>query len=329
MQQEVSNMNTPNDLQSSKGNYMSNMMQKLGPLLGLFILVVIVSVLNPSFLEPLNILNLLRQVAINALIAFGMTFVILTGGIDLSVGSILALSSALMAGMIVSGIDPILAILIGCLLGAAMGAVNGLLITKGKMAPFIATLATMTIFRGLTLVYTDGNPITGLGDNYYFQLFGRGYFLGIPVPAITMMLAFIVLWIILHKTPFGRRTYAIGGNEKAAFISGIKVPRVKIMIYSLAGLLAALAGAILTSRLNSAQPTAGTSYELDAIAAVVLGGTSLTGGKGRIVGTLIGALIIGTLNNGLNLLGVSSFYQMVVKGIVILIAVLIDRKKAA
>jgi ribose transport system permease protein len=288
---------------------------------------VIVSILNPSFLEPLNILNLLRQVAINALIAFGMTFVILTGGIDLSVGAILALSSALTAGMMVSGIDPILAILIGCILGGLMGTVNGLLITKGKMAPFIATLATMTIFRGLTLVYTGGNPITGLGDNYLFQLFGRGYFLGIPVPAITMILTFVILFIILHKTPFGRKTYAIGGNEKAALISGIKVPKVKVMIYSLSGMLAALAGAILTSRLNSAQPTAGTSYELDAIAAVVLGGTSLSGGKGRIFGTLIGALIIGTLNNGLNLLGVSSFYQMVVKGIVILIAVLLDRKK--
>ncbi|MFP7224651.1 ribose ABC transporter permease RbsC [Priestia filamentosa] len=313
----------------NKVNHVDNLLQKLGPLLGFIILVAIVSILNPSFLEPLNLLNLLRQVAINALIAFGMTFIILTGGIDLSVGSILALSSALIAGMIVSGIDPILAILIGCILGAVMGAINGLLITKGKMAPFIATLATMTIFRGLTLVYTDGNPITGLGENYAFQLFGRGYFLGIPVPAITMIISFAVLWVILHKTSFGRKTYAIGGNEKAALISGIKVPRVKVMIYALAGLLSALAGAILTSRLNSAQPTAGTSYELDAIAAVVLGGTSLSGGRGLIVGTLIGALIIGTLNNGLNLLGVSSFFQMVVKGVVILIAVLIDRKKSA
>lgn len=313
--------------QPSKTNMMNTITQKLGPLLGLFLLVVIVSILNPSFLEPLNLLNLLRQVAINALIAFGMTFVILTGGIDLSVGAILALSSALSAGMMVAGVDPIVAILIGCILGALMGMVNGLFITIGKMAPFIATLATMTIFRGLTLVYTGGNPITGLGDNYLFQLFGRGYFLGIPVPAITMILAFVFLFVLLHKTPFGRKTYAIGGNEKAALISGIKVPKVKIMIYSLSGMLAALAGAILTSRLNSAQPTAGTSYELDAIAAVVLGGTSLSGGKGRIFGTLIGALIIGTLNNGLNLLGVSSFYQMVVKGIVILIAVLLDRKK--
>ncbi len=321
-------MNSMNaGVKPTKTTMMNTITQKLGPFLGLILLIVIVSVLNPSFLEPLNILNLLRQVSINALIAFGMTFVILTGGIDLSVGAILALSSALTAGMIVSGVDPILAIFIGCILGGLMGIVNGLFITKGKMAPFIVTLATMTIFRGLTLVYTGGNPITGLGENELFQLFGRGYFLGIPVPAITMMITFIVLYIVLHKTPFGRKTYAIGGNEKAALISGIKVPRVKVMIYGLSGMLAALAGAILTSRLNSAQPTAGTSYELDAIAAVVLGGTSLAGGKGRIVGTLIGALIIGTLNNGLNLLGVSSFYQMVVKGIVILFAVLLDRKK--
>ncbi|MGG4047561.1 ribose ABC transporter permease [Paenibacillus favisporus] len=322
-------MTTIQDAKKPKGFQLSQVTQKLGPLLGLIILIIIVSVLNPSFLEPLNILNLLRQVSINALIAFGMTFVILTGGIDLSVGSILALSSAFVANMLVSGVDPILAIIIGCLLGGVMGMVNGLLITKGKMAPFIATLATMTVFRGLTMVYTDGNPITGLGDSRLFQLFGRGYELGIPVPAITMIITFVILWVILNKTPFGRKTYAIGGNEKASIVSGIKVPRVKIMIYSLAGLLSALAGAILTSRLNSAQPTAGTSYELDAIAAVVLGGTSLSGGRGRIVGTLIGALIIGTLNNGLNLLGVSSFYQMVVKGIVILIAVLIDRKKSA
>ncbi|MEC0184172.1 ribose ABC transporter permease [Paenibacillus peoriae] len=305
------------------------MLHKAGPLLGLLILIIVVSVLNPAFLEPLNILNLLRQVAINALIAFGMTFVILTGGIDLSVGSTLALSSALMASLLAAGFPPLLAIVAGCVIGAMLGAVNGLMVTKGKMAAFIATLATMTIFRGLTMVFTEGNPITGLSDSVMFQLFGRGYLFGIPVPAITMASIFVLLWVVLHKTSFGRKTYAIGGNERASIISGIKVHRVKIMVYSLAGLLAGLAGAILTSRLDSAQPTAGTSYELDAIAAVVLGGTSLSGGRGRIVGTLIGALIIGALNNGLNLLGVSSFYQLVVKGIVIVIAVLMDRKKAA
>lgn len=301
-------------------------LEKIISFIGLILLVIIISALNSAFLEPSNLFNLLRQVSINGLIAFGMTFVILTGGIDLSVGSTLALSSAMIAILMVSGMDSIVALLIGCIFGAILGAINGLLITVGKMAPFIATLATMTVFRGVTLVITDGNPITNLNGSYAFQLFGRGYFLGVPVPAVTMFITFIILYIVLHKTIFGRQTYAMGGNEKAAFISGIKVNKLKVMIYSLAGLMSAMAGAILTSRLNSAQPTAGMSYELDAIAAVVLGGTSLTGGKGRILGTLIGVLIIGVLNNGLNLLGVSSFYQQVVKGVVIIIAVLIDRK---
>lgn len=305
----------------------SSLLEKIIPFIGLILLVVVISVLNTAFLDLSNLLNLLRQVSINGLIAFGMTFVILTGGIDLSVGSILALSSAFTAILITSGLDPIVALIVGVLGGFLLGVFNGVLVTFGSMVPFIATLATMTIFRGLTLVITDGNPITDLGDSYLFQLFGKGYFFGIPVPAVTMIIVFIVLAIILQKTTFGRHTYAIGGNEVASKISGIKVNKVKILIYGISGLMSALAGAILTSRLNSAQPTAGTSYELDAIAAVVLGGTSLTGGKGRIVGTLIGVLIIGVLNNGLNLLGVSSFYQQVVKGIVILIAVLIDRKK--
>lgn len=296
------------------------------PLLGLTILVIVITVMNQSFLSPDNLMNLLRQVSINALIAFGMTFVILTGGIDLSVGSILALSSAMTALLITSGIDPVFAMLLGCLVGLLSGAMNGFLIAFGGMAPFIATLATMTIYRGATLVVTDGRPITGLGDSMIFQLFGRGYFFGIPVPAVTMLIIFVILYIILNKTVFGRRTYAIGGNEVAAQLSGIKVKWTKIMIYALSGLMSAIAGIILASRLNSAQPTAGASYELDAIAAVVLGGTSLMGGKGRIVGTLIGVLIIGVLNNGLNLIGVSSFYQQIIKGLVIVVAVLIDRK---
>ena len=302
---------------------------KLGPLLGLFLIVIVITILNPSFMTTDNILNILRQVSISALIAFGMTFVILTGGIDLSVGSTLALTGAVAATMLASGIDPVLTILAALLLGAVLGAVNGVIIAKGKVAPFIATLATMTIYRGLTLVYTDGRPVSDLGNEITFQMLGKGYFFGIPVPVCTMILAFIVLYVIMHKTTFGRRVYAVGGNEAASKLSGINVDRVKIAVYSLTGMLAALSALILTSRLNSAQPTAGTSYELDAIAAVVLGGTSLTGGKGWIFGTLVGALIIGVLNNGLNLIGVSSFFQQVVKGIVILIAVLIDRKKTA
>ena len=303
--------------------------QKLGPLAGLFAIVLVVSIMEPDFLTLNNLFNILRQVSINALIAFGMTFVILTGGIDLSVGSILALSSAFVAGLMTDGTSALIAVLAGLIVGAVMGALNGMVISLGKVAPFIATLATMTIFRGLTLVYTDGKPITGLGQGGWFELFGRGYFWIFPVPVLTMLLAFAVLYFILKKTTFGRYTYAIGGNEEAAKLMGIQVNKVKIMIYALSGLMAALAGIILTSRLNSAQPTAGTSYELDAIAAVVLGGTSLSGGRGWIVGTLIGALIIGTLNNGLNLLGVSSFFQLVVKGLVILFAVLADRKQAA
>ncbi|MGY0401608.1 ABC transporter permease [Carnobacterium jeotgali] len=299
---------------------------KLGPFLALIVLVILVTIVNPSFIAPTNLLNLLRQVSTNALIAFGMTFVIITGGIDLSVGSTLALSSALMAGAIASGLDPILAMVLSLLTGTIFGAVNGLLITKGKMAPFIATLATMTIYRGLTLVYTDGNPITGIGDSFIFKFVGRGYLLGIPFPVVLMIISFILLYILLHKMTFGRKTFAIGGNEKASFIAGIKNDRIKTGIYALSGLMASLAGIIITSRLDSAQPTAGTSYEMDAIASVVLGGTSLSGGRGRLVGTLIGALIIGTLNNGMNLLGISSFYQQVVKGIVIIIAVLLDRK---
>lgn len=252
----------------------------LGPLLALVILVVVVSVMNPSFVTPNNLLNLLRQVSINALIAFGMSFVILTGGIDLSVGSTLALSGALTAGLIANGISPMIAMLFGMILGAFLGMINGLLIAKGGMAPFIATLATMTIYRGATLVYTDGNPITGIGDSFLFQFIGRGYLFGIPFPIIVMLVAFAVLYTLLHKTAFGKKTYAIGGNIHAARIAGVKSDKIQIIIYTISGFMASIAGIILTSRLNSAQPTAGQSYEMDAIAAVVLGGTSLSGGKG-------------------------------------------------
>jgi len=299
----------------------------IGPLVGLIIFSIILGFLNENFFTLNNMLNLFRQVSVNALIAFGMTFVILTAGIDLSVGSTLALGSALTAGLLASGMDPLLAVFIGLLIGFVLGAVNGLIITKGKVAPFIATLATMTIYRGATLVYTDGMPITGLSDSFTFEMIGRGYFFGIPFPVIIMMVAFIILYFVQRKTVFGRQVYAVGGNEEAAKLSGIKTDRVKIWVYSLTGMLAVLAGIIMTSRLDSAQPTAGTGYELDAIAAVVIGGTSLAGGRGRIVGTLIGALIIGVISNGLNLLNVSSFYQQIVKGAIILVAVLFDRSQ--
>lgn len=303
-------------------------MSELTTVIALIILMAVITIINSNFLTANNLLNLLLQVTSNALIAFGMTFVILTGGIDLSVGSILALSSALTAGLLGSGMPVTLAILISLILGYILGMMNGLLISYGKLAPFIVTLATMTIFRGATLVYTNGNPITkGLSDTFLFQFLGQGYIVGIPFPVIIMFIVFIVLYVLLHKTAFGKSVYAIGGNEKAAYISGVKLNKVKIIIYSISGIMASISGLIITSRLSSAQPTAGASYEMDAIAAVVLGGTSLSGGKGRILGTLIGALIIGVLNNGLNIIGVSAFWQQVVKGVVILIAVLIDRFK--
>lgn len=312
---------------ASKNSMISENISKLGPLLALIVLIMVVTAINPSFISPSNLLNLLRQVAANGFIAFGMTFVILTGGIDLSVGSTLALSSALTAGLISNGVNAMIAVLVGLVSGGFLGALNGILISKGKMAPFIATLATMTIYRGTTLVYTNGNPITGIGDSFFFSFIGRGYLFRIPFPVVLMFLVFILLFLLLHKTSFGRKTYAIGGNEKAAYIAGVKIDKIKILIYTISGVMASISGMIITSRLNSAQPTAGQSYEMDAIASVVLGGTSLSGGRGRIFGTLVGALIIGTLNNGLNLLGVSSFYQQIVKGIVIVIAVLLDRKR--
>ncbi|MDF2608193.1 MAG: rbsC [Bacillales bacterium] len=298
-----------------------------GSLIGLLILTIIITSMNPNFLSTTNLLNVLLQVSVNALISFGMLFVILTGGIDLSVGAILALSSAITADLIVQGYPPFVAMGAGLVCGAVFGVVNGLVITKGKIQPFIATLATMTIFRGLTLVYTNGNPISGLSpEETVFSFVGKGDILSIPVPVIIFLIVFTILMFVLGKTTFGRYTYAIGGNEDATKLAGINVDRIKIMIYTLSGLLAALAGIILTSRLDSAQSTAGVGYELDAIAAVVLGGTSLAGGRGRITGTLIGILILGVINNGLNMLDVSSFYQNVVKGSVILLAILLDRK---
>lgn len=297
-------------------------------LIALLVLVIVVSVLNPNFFTFGNLMNILRQTSVNAIIAVGMTLVILTAGIDLSVGSVLALSGAFAASMIALEVPVIVAVPVSLLAGAVLGAISGVIIAKGKVQAFIATLVTMTLLRGVTMVYTDGRPIsTGFSDaSDAFAWFGTGYLLGIPVPVWLMVFVFAGAWYLLNHTRFGRYVYALGGNESATRLSGINVDRVKIGVYAICGLLAALAGLIVTSRLSSAQPTAGMGYELDAIAAVVLGGTSLMGGKGKIMGTLIGALIIGFLNNALNLLDVSSYYQMIAKAVVILLAVLVDNK---
>ncbi|HHF3174676.1 TPA: ribose ABC transporter permease [Vibrio alginolyticus] len=297
-------------------------------LIALIFLIVVVSFLNPNFFTVDNILNILRQTSVNAIIAVGMTLVILTAGIDLSVGSVLALCGAFAASMIALEVPVLVAVPTALVAGAALGAISGIIIAKGKVQAFIATLVTMTLLRGVTMVYTEGRPIsTGFTDTAdAFAWFGTGYALDIPVPVWLMVVVFAAAWYLLNHTRFGRYVYALGGNESATRLSGINVDRVKIGVYAICGMLAALAGIIVTSRLSSAQPTAGMGYELDAIAAVVLGGTSLMGGKGRIMGTLIGALIIGFLNNALNLLDVSSYYQMIAKAVVILLAVLVDNK---
>ncbi|AGS58767.1 ribose ABC transporter permease [Proteus mirabilis] len=261
--------------------------------------------------------------------AVGMTLVILTSGIDLSVGSLLALTGAVAASMVGADVNALVAVVGALALGAAIGGVTGVIIAKGKVQAFIATLVMMLLLRGVTRVYTDGSPInTGFSDNAdLFSWFGIGRPFGIPTPIWLMMIVFLSAWYVLHHTRLGRYIYALGGNEAATRLSGISVDKIKIIVYALCGLLAALASVIEVARLSSAQPMAGNGYELDAIAAVVLGGTSLAGGKGRIMGTLIGALILGFLNNALNLLGISSNYQMIVKAVVILLAVLVDNKK--
>lgn len=301
-------------------------LSNLGVYLTLAVLVVIFSVLSSNFLTAGNMINLFRQIAINGLIAIGMTMVITTGGIDLSVGSILGLTAMVSAYLMTSGVPPIIAILVCLALGALLGLVNGFIIAQYKLQAFIVTLATMTTFRGLTYVISNGKPISNISDSSIFGFIGKGDILGIPIPIFIFFIAFAIAFVVLNKTVFGRNVYATGGNETAAKLSGVDVKKTHIMVYVISGLLAALAGLILISRLNSAQPTLGDGYELDAVAAVVIGGTSLAGGRGRISGTLIGILILGVISNGLNIIGVSSFYQEIVKGLIILVAVFLDRK---
>ncbi len=292
----------------------------LAGLLGMY---VFLGIMSDRFLTLSNQINVLRQVSIQAIIAFGMTVVIISGGIDLSVGSVFAFSAVVMASVLKGG-SVLGGILIALLVGMAFGAANGLLVAKGKMQPFIATLATMAIARSLTLVYTQGMPITGFSRS--FRFIGRGEILSIPVPVVIMLGVLLFTWYILKMTKIGLYAYSIGGNEEATRLSGVKVGAYKVIFYTLSGLYSAISAIILTARLNSAQPIFGQGYELDAIAAAVLGGASLSGGKGSVIGTFFGALLMGVINNGLNLLNVSPFYQQAVKGIVILLAVLLERE---
>jgi len=294
---------------------------------GLILLSLFMSIFTDTFLTGRNLVNVARQISINGIIAVGMTFVILTAGIDLSVGSVMAFSGTMLAaGMADWGLHPILAILFALFVGALFGLINGTLISYANMPPIIVTLAMMEVPRGLALLYTGGYPLSGLPSS--FSVLGRGYVFGfLPVPVLIMAIVYLVAYILLTQLPIGRYIYAIGGNEEAVRLSGIKVKKYKIFAYVISGMTAATSGIVITSRLMSGQPMAGTGFELDAIAAVVLGGTDIAGGRGSIIGTIIGAFTLGVLTNGLNLLGVSPYVQRVFKGLIILVAIYFSSKK--
>jgi len=303
-------------------------------LLALVVMVVALSLASDQFLTVPNLRNILLQISVNLCLSIGMTLIILTGGIDLSVGAILGLSGVVAAGLLKNGLTlklfgvqlqftPFGAVVAGIVVGLALGCFNGLAITRFKLPPFVATLGMLSIGRGLTMLWTNGFPITALGPTFGF--IGAGFWIGVPM-AIWISAALVALFYFISiRTTLGRYIYAVGGSERASTFAGLSVDNVKVWVYSLGGGLAAVGGLILTSRLDAADPKAGLGYELDSIAAVVIGGTSLSGGRGSILGTVLGCLIIGVLNNGLVLLEVSPFWQQVIKGFVILAAVALDK----
>ncbi|CAG4990061.1 Ribose import permease protein RbsC [Dyadobacter sp. CECT 9275] len=294
-----------------------------GIFLAFVILCVVLAFSTPRFFTVPNLMIIGTQVSINALLAFGVTFVIITGGIDLSLGSMVAVTGVVAAMFAHPDDYPVIVpILVGLAAGTATGAFNGIVITKSKVPPFIVTLGTMTIGRGLALILSKGRPISNLSDSFNF--IGGGNVAGIPFPIIILILAFLICSVILNKTILGRYMYAVGGNEQAARASGINISAVKIWVYTLSGLLSAMAGILLTSRITTGQPNAGAGFELDAIAAAIIGGTSTSGGTGTMAGTLIGALLIGVISNSLDLLNVTSYYQQVIMGVIIIAAVVLD-----
>jgi len=296
--------------------------RRFGTLIGLLLLCAVLWALTPHFLTLSNLLNVVQQTSINAIVAAGMTFVIISGGIDLSVGSIVALSGVALGTLLQGGYPPAVAVAAALAVGIACGGINGALVSIGRLPPFIATLGMMSVARGAALVFTEGRPVSGFDEGFRWLATGSMGF--VPAPVLVMLVVYAVAHFVLTRTTFGRYVYAIGGNEEATRLSGIAVSFHKTAVYCVSGLMSAVAAIVLTARLNSAQPIAGMMYELDAIAATVIGGTSLMGGEGSLGGTLIGALIMGVLRNGLNLLGVSSFLQQIVIGGVIVGAVLVD-----
>jgi ribose transport system permease protein len=294
-----------------------------GTLIGLVIIFAVFAAVAPGFLSERNLLNVLQQSSINACVAVGMTLVIISGGIDLSVGPTAALAAVLSASLMVAGVPIPIAVLAGLALGALCGAVNGALVAFGGLQPFIVTLGTLSTYRAIALISTGGNPILGVPAAY--RSIANGTLLGIPAPVVAVLVVAILAGVILRKTPFGEYLLAVGGNEEAAHIAGVPIALTKIGAYMLSGVLAALASLILIGRLGAAEPILGNLWELDAIAASAIGGASLMGGKGSIVGTLLGAIILGAMRNGLTLLNVQAFYQLLATGLIILLAMLVDR----
>jgi ribose transport system permease protein len=302
--------------------------------LALLVMMVVLSHFTDRFATAENGWNILRQISVNLCLSIGLTLVILSGGIDLSVGAVLALAGAIAAQLLKTGValpawgvhldfTVAGAVAVGVAVGGLLGLANGIAITRLLLPPFVATLAMLSIARGLTLLETGGFPITGLDPAFGF--IGTGVWLGVPMPVWVVAVLAVAATVLCRRTPFGRHLYAVGGSERAARLTGLRVDRIKVAVYVLGGALSGLAGVMVTARLDSAQPNAGLGYELDAIAAVVIGGTSLAGGRGSIAGTVLGCLIIGVLNNGLALLDVSPFWQQVIKGLVIVAAVALDR----
>ncbi len=294
-----------------------------GTLIGLIIIVVTFSFLSPVFFTVPNLLNILQQSSINALIALGMTLVIISGGIDLSVGPTAALSAVLGATMMVAGVPVPVAIMATLGIGALCGVFSGSLIAYAGLQPFIVTLGGLSLFRAIALIYTGGNPVFGIPME--FRSIINSAVFGVPTPIVIVAVIALVLWVVMNKTPLGEYILAVGGNEEAARVAGVPVKRTKVTVYIISGTLASLASLILIGRLGAAEPTIGNLWELDAIAAAAIGGASLMGGKGSIIGTLIGAIILGALRNGLTLLNIQAFYQLLATGLIIIIAMLIDR----
>ncbi len=303
----------------------TGMVNKLIIAFVLVAMVIAFSIASQSFMTPTNLTNILKQISVNGIIAVGMTFVILTGGVDLSVGSLVALAGVIMASIAKQGNEYWVAgLLAGVVVALVLGLINGVLIAYFKVVPFIQTLAMMSIARGLTLMYSDGKPISDL--HHDFTAMGKSEIAFIPTIVWIFILVFVIAFIYLYKTRQGRHIYALGGNEQATYISGVNTKMVMCSVYAISGLLCGIAAVVLTARVASGIPRAGEGYELDAISAVVIGGASMSGGKGTLIGTLLGVLIIGVLNNGMDLLSVSSYLQSVIKGIIIIIAVLMDKK---